>query len=214
MILVIYMDLSCACGSVLLRFLQESFDSCQVDAYHFAPMSESPLPNIIEPFKLAAKNVCLQGCVNLKTFPRLRADLQAESLSRQVDVELQFALSADGLAMVTGSLHAELGLQCQRCLGVVDVPIESMLNWVFAHDEAAALHVSASSELILLEESSISLFDLLEDELFLSLPCVPMHAEGKCDVPEAAETQPEQVQTKETVKISPFVVLADFKKKN
>lgn len=177
-------------------------------------MSESPLPNIIEPFKLAAKNVCLQGCVNLKAFSRLEADLQAESLSRQVDVDLQFSMTPDGLAMVTGSLRANIGLQCQRCLGVVDLPIDAVLDWVFAHDEAAALQVSASSELIILEGSSVSLFDLLEDELLLSLPSVPMHAEGKCLVPHTAEPQSEPVKTKENVKTSPFVVLADFKKKN
>lgn len=194
--------------------LQESFDSRRVDAYHFAPMLESPLPNIIEPFKLAAKSVCLLGCVSLKTLPRLRADLQVESLSRLAGVELQFVMSADGLAMAGGTLRAELGVQCQRCLGVVELPIESSLSWVFAHDEDAALHVSASSELIILEGNSVSLFDLLEDELFLSLPSVPMHAEGKCVVPEAAEQQPIQTQTKENVKTTPFIVLADFKKKN
>lgn len=177
-------------------------------------MSESSVPNIIEPFKLAAKNVCLRGRVNLKTFSRLEADLQAESLSRQVDVDLQFSMTPDGLAMVAGSLHANIGLQCQRCLGVVDLPIDAVLDWVFAHDEAAVLQVSASSELIILEGSGISLFDLLEDELFLSLPLVFMHDEGRCVTPEAAEQQPIQTQTKENVKTSPFVVLADFKKKN
>lgn len=194
--------------------LQESFDSCRVDAYHFAPMLESPLPNIIEPFKLAAKNVCLLGCVGLGALPRIRADLQEESLSRLVCVELRFVMFADGLAMVSGTLRAELGVQCQRCLDVVELPIESLLNWVFAHDEEAGLNAPAGSELIILEGSSVSLFDLLEDELFLSLPSVPTHAEGKCVAPEAAEQQPIQTQTKENVKTSPFVVLADFKKKN
>lgn len=194
--------------------MQESFDSWRVDAYHFAPMLESPLPNIIEPLKLAAKNVRLQGCVDLKSLPRLRADLQPDSLSRQASAELWFDMSADGLATLTGSLRAELNLQCQRCLRSMNLPVDATVSWVFAHDEEAAVHVPASSELILLEGSSISLFDLLEDELLLSLPSVPMHSEGMCIVPEAAVKQPDQAQPKDSVKKSPFVVLADFKKKN
>ncbi len=177
-------------------------------------MLESPLPNIIEPLKLATKNVRLQGCVDLKSLSRLRADLLPESLSEQASADLQLGLSADGLAIMTGSVRTVLHLECQRCLGSMDWPVDAKVSWVFAHNEEAAIHLPASSELILLEEESVSLFDLLEDELLLSLPSVPLHLEGQCMLPDTSVIQTHQAQSKGDVKKSPFVVLADFKKKD
>jgi uncharacterized protein len=62
---------------------------------------------------------------------------------------------------------------------------------------------------LLLEAPTLKLVELLEDELLLSLPQVPMHALGQCAAAQAGE--PEEAAT--TVKENPFAVLAELKRK-
>lgn len=78
---------------------------------------------------------------------------------------------------VTGALH----LQCQRCLGLLDYPLE-LANTLLVvpagaqpedpEDPDAPDTIEANEEL--------DLVALVEDEVLLSLPLAPRHAEGEC----------------------------------
>lgn len=178
-------------------------------------MLKSPLPNTIEPLKLVAKRTCMKGSIELGLLQRLCPDLVGESGKNLVDVELVFSKSLDGLATASGFVRADMLLVCQRCLNPMAFRVDVTINWVFVSDEALMSQAPANSEAVLLGEETISLFDLIEDELLLSLPIIPMHQEGECKEQNySLVSTNEQHNDNTPEKKSPFVVLADFKKKN
>lgn len=185
-----------------------------VDAYHFAPMSEHPLPKMIEPFKLAAKRALVGGSVELDSLPRLREEL-ADATSREglAEVELSFQRDQQGFASASGYVKSTVGVVCQRCLGVAAIPLEASVHWAFITDEATFEDVPKAYDAILLEGEAASLFDLIEDELLLALPPVPMHEEGECRAPDH-QPRDEGFVDKDEIKKNPFEVLVGIKKKS
>jgi uncharacterized protein len=78
---------------------------------------------------------------------------------------------------ISGVLH----LQCQRCLGVLNHPLR-VSNVVLLVDAAAAADGAYDAEEAEWIEASraLDVTELIEDEILLSLPYSPRHAEGQC----------------------------------
>lgn len=150
------------------------------------------------------------GSVPLDSFPRLREILvlgDGEAL-----YDLAFRRDDGGYAVAIGSVHAVLGLECQRCLEPMWYQLDAdiALALVKGLDEAGEL--PDDYDPLMLEERLIRSRDLLEDELLLGIPQIPMHPAGLCVaqgimVGDCA-AGPSDV-TAETN--SPFAVLADRK---
>ena len=119
-------------------------------------------------------------------------------------------------------LHLEastsIGLTCQRCMQAVLMPVEVDQWYRFvATEDIAMAEDDASEEDLLVMEPQFDLLALLEDELLMALPLVPMHAQ----CPESA-SKASQADTQSTAamnederveKPNPFAVLAQLKKK-
>lgn len=107
--------------------------------------------------------------------------------------------------------QAVLPLTCQRCLGPVDTPLEVDRWFRFVADEATAeAEDEEAEEDVLVFSAAFDLIALLEDELIMALPLVPLHDScpvavpmqaGEADVPAPAERP------------NPFAALAHLKKK-
>lgn len=105
-------------------------------------------------------------------------------------------------------------LTCQRCMTAVSTPIEvdQWYRFVATEDIAMAEDDDAEEDLLVMEPQ-FDLLALLEDELLMALPLVPMHDEcpvaptlsvGDADLPDevAGDGKP-----------NPFAVLAQLKGK-
>lgn len=110
-------------------------------------------------------------------------------------------------------VQATIGRQCQRCLLPLALPLAVDRWFCFARDEetAAKLDEESDEQDVLVMSHHFDLHDLVEDELLLALPIVPMHDECPVAVtlsPESAgpETAPD--------KPHPFAALAVLKKKH
>lgn len=81
------------------------------------------------------------------------------------------------------TIRGEVELTCQRCLGGLQqaVEIERVLHLARNETELERLDALPDSDAILVGET-LSLIDLVEDEVLLSLPLAAMHAEGECPV--------------------------------
>jgi len=81
------------------------------------------------------------------------------------------------------SIRGEVGLTCQRCLGSMPYTVEVERTLYLARNEAELERLDAlpDSDAIQAGEA-LSLIDLVEDEVLLSLPLAAMHAEGECPV--------------------------------
>jgi uncharacterized protein len=93
------------------------------------------------------------------------------------------------------TLDARLTLRCQRCLGPMQVVIESSSRVALLESEEEAASVPSDLETALAPEGRLRLADLVEEELLLALPAAPRHAAGQCPAaPGAEESEEESVQ--------------------
>jgi DUF177 domain-containing protein len=114
-----------------------------------------------------------------------------------------------GFAVVELSLAGTASLQCQRCMQAMELATESTTNVALIRAEADAAEVPDELEPVLAREGRISAGELVEEEMLLVLPIVPLHEEPtECAVPPAAplvaDEGPEHVTQR------PFAGLAEL----
>ena len=104
---------------------------------------------------------------------------------------------------------ATLTLRCQRCLGALchQVDTSALLALVSGIDEERLL--PAGFDPLPVGEESIRPRDLIEDELLLALPQIPMHAPHAC----ATGIPDVESAISRAARASPFGALAELKRK-
>jgi DUF177 domain-containing protein len=132
----------------------------------------------INPLRLAKARERIVGKIQLDSLVRLK-DILLENTG-----ELQYSLSFDfdesGICIVESMIDTQLILECQRCFKPVDIEIHksSLLGVVNNKDEFDAL--AKEYEPLQLDEEIVTVEELVEDELLLSIPLSPLHSEDKC----------------------------------
>ena len=99
-----------------------------------------------------------------------------------------------------------VGLECQRCLQrmVVPLKVDRRLFFVVGEDAAASLDAESEDDVLALEPA-LDLRSLVEDELLLTLPLVPRHEVCPEPLPFAPEPEPPASE-------HPFAALAALKR--
>ncbi len=144
-----------------------------------------------------------QGELPLASFRRLRESLAA--FDGEAAYDLEFGKDTLGVAYLAVRVDVDLPLTCQRTLEVYRQPVhvEQRLGLIGDESEEAAL--PPGYEPLLIADGQLNLADVIEDELILALPVVPLkpgapiewHDEGTVE-----ESEP-----------NPFAGLAELKKK-
>lgn len=134
----------------------------------------SPLPTHIDPWKFATAGKRLQGEIAFERMPRLGSLLSASQ--GQVAVTLEGSGNHD-LYFIAGRLRATVELICQRCLAPLLLPLAVDLRLVPVHSEAQAAELAEGFEPLLAPETQVVVAEMVEDELILALPLVPLHAD-------------------------------------
>jgi uncharacterized protein len=80
---------------------------------------------------------------------------------------------------------AQLQLRCQRCLETMPVELEGGSLVHLVESEAAAQGLPEDAETLLAPEGKLSLGNLVEEDLLLSLPIAPRHESGNCGAAQA-----------------------------
>ncbi len=163
----------------------------------------------------------LQGECPASELTRLAADLHPEgrvdghaSVAWQADGELRGAAQA-AVSAVWLHLQAQatVPLTCQRCLGPVPIPlvVDRWFRFVATEAQAEAEDDDAEEDLLALEPRP-DLLAVLEDELLMALPLVPMHEVCPQTLPSSAGRLPDEPEGVETQRENPFQALAKLKK--
>ncbi len=152
---------------------------------------------------------------------RLEADLTtSESIVWQADGELVESLGDSAKVKPQVWLHltaqTHLPQTCQRCLGEVSTLLEVERSYRFVADEATAeAEDDECDEDLLAISREFNLLELIEDELLMALPQVPLH--DVCPViPKMSVADVDFEGDAEAVgagKPNPFAVLAALKGK-
>jgi uncharacterized protein len=169
-----------------------------------------PWSKPLEVDRLSEAEADIDFAVPLAELPRLRAQLA--SVSGEVRGSVHFRRMA-GMPVAELTLTGTAHLQCQRCLESMDVGVEAATQVGLIATEADAGRVPEELEPVLAPEGRISVGELVEEELLLTLPIVPLHTQadrGVCviaDAPSLASSgREEEVQR-------PFAQLAELLKR-
>jgi uncharacterized protein len=171
----------------------------------FKTPSLKPLPKQGDPRKFAQQGISLQGFVPVTELPRLAEAV--EETTGEVHVDLAFGISVEKKKVVTGHASAELALVCQRCLEKVIVPVESDISLGIVWDEEEAEKLPEYLDPWITGEGVANLYDMIEEEMLLSLPKVAYHQEQCVDRQLFSSGKP--VEVKKTK--NPFQVLEQLK---
>lgn len=158
-------------------------------------------PAVIDSLEFARTGQCLTGSLPVSSFPRLE-----DVVAGNGDIAYEVKGTKDGRnrPMLALRIRGALPLQCQRCLGPLEYPLDIASNVLIvppgttpddADDPDAPDYIEVQRELDLTE--------LIEDEILLCVPFAPRH-EGEC-----AGTRPKEGG--EQAKKSPFAALAALK---
>lgn len=174
-------------------------------------------PRRLDARAFAEASGVMEGEEPLASFDRLFAESHADgevgSLARWA-VRGEIRPDAAGQPSVWMHLRAELDLPvgCQRCLGPVVVPLEVDRWFRFVADESTAeAEDDQSDEDVLALEPKPDLLALIEDELLMAMPLVPMHDICPQPLSLSAGAAPEQEALAEA-RPNPFATLARLKK--
>lgn len=178
-------------------------------------------PTQIEPFKWAELGFTWNDKVPLSRFVRISKEAAAsvESQFVQVDCRLYIDEYHRRIAWLDGKLEASVPMTCQRCLEVVDVPLETQVHLALLQYEDQVERLDEDADFVILSEEQIvhgtedvdhalDLIELLEDELLLSVPISPRHE--SCEHRHQPAVEDEPVVSKRD---NPFDVLASLKGK-
>lgn len=119
---------------------------------------------------------------------------------------------ADDVVWLHLQAETSLPLTCQRCMGavLVSLKVDQWYHFVATEDIAMA-EDDQSEEDLLVMEPQFDLLALLEDELLMALPLVPMH--DSCPVPPMLSVGDADIAGESGAKPNAFAALAQLKRK-
>ena len=147
-----------------------------------------------------------EGRIPLAAMTRLRDSL----LQPDGDVRYQLAFGTDALKLPFAELRieAELPLECQRSLQRFLLPVRLVQRLGLIRDEADEAALPEEYEALLIDaDGMLKPAELVEDELILALPVVPVSPDAEAVERDFAPT------AVETAQASPFAALAGLGKK-
>ena len=160
------------------------------------------LPAVLDVWRMVAAKRYFEGTLPLAAFSRLQGSLT--DTEGECRFSLEFGRDAMNQAFVEVRAEAELPLLCQRTLErfLQPVKVVQQLGLITSEAQEDALPEGVEP-LLVAENAEIRPVDLVEDELILALPVVPINPESS--LPDAVWPEDEDE------KPNPFSALAALK---
>lgn len=165
------------------------------------------LADLVNAKELAGRSASIERSLDLRQLPRVAEAGALKGTS--VQAKLHFAIFQDKTT-VDVQLEGVVVLECQRCLKPCETELRESEQVMVAASDAD--EVAGGYEPFIGDAESLSLSALIEEQVLLGLPLVPMHddpaecrksARGKRVAKVEAEAQPEDTQR-------PFANLRDL----
>ena len=165
------------------------------------------IPDTVDAWRMVTARRTFQGSLPVASLPRLVEALADATGTIAYDVEF----GRDDLGVAFFAIHAqgELRLVCQRSLEPFSWPvtIDTRLGLIVREEEEAGLPPGV--EPLLLESAELRPADVIEDELLLALPLIPVKPGNEESTTEWS-TGPDEAPEPE--RPNPFAVLDRLKK--
>lgn len=168
-------------------------------------LMSAEVPEILDAWRMVAARRGFEGRLPLSSLERLRGSL----LDTEGDVRYDIQFDTDALKLPYAELRiaGELPLQCQRTLERFELPVVLVQRLGLIRDEADEAALPEGYEPLLVPaDGLLHPAQLVEDELILALPTVPVKPDTDAIEREWGADEEELRQA------SPFSVLAGLKR--
>ena len=173
----------------------------------------------LDPWRAVRSELSCEGDAVAEDLPRL-ADALASGggdCDWPARYLLRFGRDSEGRALVMGRAALTIRLVCQRCLETVSMPLDAPIALALVRDAAQAEALPDHLDPMEVEQGRIRPLDLVEDELLLAIPQIPMHPPGRCvELYEPAADPAGAADADQGVEVpgpeNPFAVLAHLKR--
>lgn len=174
-------------------------------APNIPPLMSKDVPEILDAWRMVAARREFAGQAPLAGFERLRSALADDA--GEVAFELEFDRDALKVPFVEVRVRASLPLVCQRSLQRFDFPLDIRQRLGLIRDESEEAALPTGYEPLLLpEDGMLHALELVEDELILAVPAVPVMPGTQAMQREWPASEEERAQA------NPFAALAGLKK--
>lgn len=169
------------------------------------------LPESVDAWRMVAAGRVFEGRIGLDAMTRLAGGLG--DVAGDCRYVLGFGRDPSGMAVLELQLDASLPLICQRTLERFELPVTIHQCLGLIRNEREEAGLPAECEPVLVPaDGSLSLLDVIEDELILALPLVPMSERGLHE--DGSVWQDEAADMADEAKPKPFAALAGLKSRN
>ena len=173
-------------------------------------MQKVKLPLTLDPVRTAQKRLDYQGIYTPDQVERVAESVV--SVDSDVECSMSFAIDNQRLAVLNGDAKVTVTLECgRRCGKPFTHQVYTTYCFSPALQQTAEALPEAYEPIEVNEFGEMNLLAMVEDEIILALPVVPVHDSEHCEVSEADMVfgeLPEEAQ-----KPNPFAVLASLKRK-
>lgn len=162
-------------------------------------------------FGLAARDERLAGEIDATRHTRIADRLAPTKNSAPIAWNIVGGRDSLGRPTLSVSIEGSLPVLCQRCLQPFDLGVAQQTELLLARTEAELAALDTAEAEVVLAAAPLDAMTLVEDEILLSLPFAPNHAEGQCPASVKPDTASAAAGTASGT-TSPFARLAALKK--
>lgn len=138
------------------------------------------LPEHIEPVGLADAGRSFRGQLAVSGFHRLAGLLADRNGNLQVQIELR--RDDRCIRVLRGRVEGQIRLTCQRCLEPLEYPLDLAFSLGIVSGEDELAQLPDGYEPLLVDGEPLLTSAVIEDEILLAVPAVPVHRDGeRCD---------------------------------
>lgn len=171
--------------------------------YHRAPMSAA-LPDRVEVARQVQARRIFAGVLPLASMRRLRGSLA--TADGGASYTLEFGRDTFGIDYVDLKVETDLPLTCQRSLDVFAFHVALNQRLGLIKEEAEESALPEGYEPLLVPDGNLDLAAMIEDELILALPVVPLAPGAPMEWKEGPDDEADDVRP------NPFAALGALKK--
>jgi len=147
-------------------------------------------PAAIDGLAFARNAAVLEGRLGMESLPRLA---QSGCSGSVLDFVLTGEINERGKPGLKLAVDGSVRLQCQRCLGRLELPLHLEAQLEFASSEAEITAADDDIERVVAGRE-MSVAALVEDEVLLALPMVPKHEQCSAAAGLGANAEPSAFQ--------------------
>ena len=168
-----------------------------------------PLPVALDPRKAALREAVICGSVTLTGLSRFAQALATDE--GLVKAQLAFSRDQENRYIVVVTVSASVVVTCQRCLEPMPLELSATNHLAVVGDEEQAAQLPTQLEPLLVPGEECKLWEVVEDELILSLPFASYHDTEACKETLRDFNASAEPAAPEAERPNPFEVLEQLK---